>query len=248
MRGLLLHDYYCMKPQINLFIRVLLITFIISLLLLLGMKYGNLKDLVADDDEAFEMLAMTFDMLLPFVCGLIPFFLVEWKLTNDKKSGWDKYYFSLPVSDKLKLCAPYVISIIATVITFIISISFSMVFNVIAGTFTENGIASLKVAFNIFFTAVTLSYILIAAHFIIRNKIKLAILSFSTFIGGYILLVTVIIYSDGLMDVYMKVIEFIDKIYTDYFYTVALFSVLIGALSYGVSYLATKTRREKLCK
>ena len=247
MRGLLLHDYYCMKPQITLFIRVILITFIIGLLLLLGMKHGNFKDLVADNDEAFEMLIMTFNIFIPFICGLIPFFLVQWKLTGDKKSGWDKYYFSLPVSDKAKLAATYAATAISVVITFIITMSITMIFNRIAYP-DDAGIDSLQLSFGVYFFAVTLSYVLIAAHCIIRNKVKLTILFFTTLIVGQITLSYLLLYSDGIMDIYMKVIDFIEWICTHHLYAVALFAVLIGMLSYCVSLFTIKKRREKLCK
>ena len=247
MKGLLLHDYYSMKPQINLFIRVILMIFIIGLLLLLGMKYGNLKHLIEDDDEAYEMLVMTFDLFIPFICGFIPFFLIEYKLTKDTKSGWNKYCFSLPANDKARLGATYIISAIAAVIAFIACMLSSITFNVIA--FPDDvGIHSLKVSFGVYFFAVTLSYIFIAAHHIIRSKTKLAILTFVVYIVGQLLISYVIVYSDIWFNIFMNINNFLGRVYDSHLYAVALFAVLIALLSYGLSYLITKKWRERLCK
>jgi hypothetical protein len=246
MKGLILHEYYCTRKQIVLFIRALLIVFALCLLLLVGLVHGNLKELIATDDSALTAINGAFDVVLPLFGGLSVLFFMGEKLVNDRKSGWNKYLSSLPVSDKVRVGANYIIAIFVMVGAVALITGFLFVCRTVASDSGNLCLSSLKLPFVVFCISATLSFVYTAVEYVLSDKKKIAILGAAL----YAVMVTALILwlmTEPSEEERQTQLAWLTDLFTEYYWLMPIILVIIIALSYAVSYIAVKRGREKMC-
>lgn len=150
MKGLLLKDLMCLRKQCVLFGYVVFVVLIMSIMLVLSVKVGNLAGLSASMEEESGLTVGQLENLLSFI--LMLFMLLPIVMTEDVtsifaadgKAGFSKVSSSLPVSLEKRLLSRYLmlgtmfgIGVgVDTIITFILSlltdiISFADFFGII---------------------------------------------------------------------------------------------------------------------
>ncbi|MCL2019227.1 MAG: ABC-2 transporter permease [Oscillospiraceae bacterium] len=174
LKGLLLYDFYCVKKVIVIFVRIFLITFVVGGLLLLSTDYGNLK--VINEDKALtKALAGIMVLFAPMICGTGIYTFTNEKFLSNQKTGWNKYLFSLPVSDKLRVATTYAYALFLTFFTFFGTIVFTGSFYFIAGDLSLGAtfaFAVMKLPIAISCIVAVFSYINIAISFIFKNAMR----------------------------------------------------------------------------
>jgi len=241
MKGLLIHDFYRMKRVILTQFNILFFTFIVCLIILLGVKYGNLSP--ADTDGEFSRaLTIIFDAAIPLFAGLSFYVLIFDKFGNDLK-GWNKYMFSLPVSDKKRVGSVFVITITASFVSLAIVLAFSAAGHAVAGDLNAKALILPIVIFSLLST---FSCIMVTVLYILKSRTKtvaFGIILYFVISFGFFLLS---LYDDS-DELIVKAIQVIVDFFANYLWTLAIIVPAMTALTYFISLAAINKRRDKLC-
>jgi len=241
MKGLLIHDFYRMKKAAFTNNWILIWTFAVCIIILLGVRYGNLAPLDEDGDLLRVMIAV-FDSVIPLFAGLNFYTLIFAKFGEDLK-GWNKYLFSLPVSDKKRVGSVYIVSTALSLVSLAVALCFSVTGHIIAGNLSGS---VLVMPVMIYSLIIVFSYIMVSVLYIFKNIMKTVIFG----IILYFALSFIFVILAGLGDPGELIIgAFINMsaFFTRYPWTIIVILGATAALSYIVSLTAINNRREKLC-
>lgn len=103
MKGLILKDFYCLRTSIKTLVCISLFSFVISVMCIMSMQYGNLAILangMVEDSMDADFAGVVWRMLLALFIFLPMSLLgnVTQCFSADKKAGFTKIEASLPVS------------------------------------------------------------------------------------------------------------------------------------------------------
>jgi len=242
MKGLLIHDFYRMKRVILTQFNILFFFSIICLIILLGVKYGNLS--VADAGGDFSaMLAFIFVVIIPLFAGLSFYTLIFDKFGNDLK-GWNKYMFSLPVSNKMRLGSTFIIAAAASFVFLLLVLGFSVITYTIAGRLINYYILIEPIMF--FCLSNVFSCIMVGALYILKSKAKTVAFGIILYVGisfGFVLFSL----SGDLGELIISVLSEIMTFFWNHPWMLAVSIAGGGVLSYFISLAAINKRRDKLC-
>jgi len=212
-----------------------------------GMLHGNLKELLDGDTDAIKGMMFLFDGIIPLMGGLCVYFFLGEKSAFDRKSGWNKYYFSLPPSDKERIIANYSIAVIMTIVSFVLCIIFSVVCHAVFG---DLELSVLKMPVMVFSMSSALAFILVAVNYILKDKKKMAAFSFSMYfvtMGGFVIWLRLTPSEEEMTAELEKLLKSGMNFYSKYYWIIPVVYVVVAALSCYVSYIALKKGRESLC-
>ena len=243
MKGLLLYEFLSMRKTIIFSVCIVLpLVFVFFVIVTLGIEHGNLRELgIANLSDAFVWM---FDIFVTFYAGFCGYIAISSKFTTDIK-GWNKYSFSLPVSNVSRIGARYAITAIVTIAVFSVTLGMSATLRRIANQSTDE---ILHIILFVFCTAAAASHIGIALLYIVKSKLIVAVIGLAVsvfFVLANASAETVsTVYEDGTRTtVFMSELERL--IYGTLWFMPLVLAVVI-ALSFLASLMAAKGR-ERLC-
>jgi hypothetical protein len=108
-----------------------------------------------------------FIIAMPVYSGLVGYILIGVKFSAGKK-GWNKYSFSLPVSNFKRIGAGYIIAAIVSFTAFLMTLGMTLILKIVIGNFIQ----TYELVFMLAIFSNMLSYILIAALYALKSKWK----------------------------------------------------------------------------
>jgi len=247
MRGLMTYEFLSMRKSIvsSVFI-ILPIIFVFFTVVTLGIEHGNLSELgLTDLSLAFFGMFVIF---VTFYAGLCGYIVISGKFASDIKS-WNKYSFSLPVSDMARIGARYAVSGMVTITAFFMVLGMSAILGSMAKQPADE---FMNVVLVVFCIAASASHACIALLYIVKSKLIVAVIAlvFSVlFVMVSITSETVVVgpYEDGeFIAIYPRLIDYIGYLIYETSWFMPLVLCVIAAFSFFIS-LMTAKRRERLC-
>lgn len=239
MTGLMMKEYYHVRKALLTFLIGILAFSAFGFLLLLSTKIGNLKDM---DSDELTLLLYFFDILIPFASAFAGGIIVSDVLDLDKKCNWNKYMYSLPIKEWAAVGAKFLIALLASTISLIIVFGISVLYHVINEDFTFK---TLGLPFMCFGAMFAISFIILAAGYVLQSKVKVAIFGGTLFMTGYVSFAVYISNTSSEVELFSKFAD-IKKFVTDNRYWLPVIICTVIMLSYLVS-IKAMGRREKLC-
>jgi len=242
MKGFILNDFYSMKKMFFSSVRGLLIFFAIGIIILMGIKYGNISKIDEGGFIANWIIAL-FDNLFPLAAGMFAYSFPDMCFEIDKKSGWNKYLFSLPGTNAQKVGARYIILTAITAAMCVFVTAETAAFHAAAGDLSSG-------VFNkplVFYCAVTaFGFIMTCILYVVQDKRKMVALWFGLWIVLCVI-GTTLMKSIGEDNVQKRVVDLLNsRLALDNLWLFAVILIAAIAASFAVSVQAVK-RREKLC-
>lgn len=242
MKGLIIHDYFCMKQRIKSIFLILPLCSAFFLLIIAGATFGNLREMDPDGDITMLMSGI-FNIFMPIFAGICAYILINEKFSADKK-GWGQYMFTLPVSDKMRLGAVYAVGILVSLAAFAFTLTISALLLAATDKF-EWG--ALWLPLGIYCAMLILAFIMVAAMYILKDKKKSTAFGFATYIVfalGFSLYLgrEEEVGMERLFDAFDKASQFL----SDYPWILLISLAAVAAASYSIS-LAAMKGREKIC-
>lgn len=105
MKGLIYKELYLSKKNYIALLAVILGVVFLGILVGLGTRVGNLKNYAEEDKAYFFYMFVyaTYAAVLAFVLEIF------WSIENDRKSGWRKIEYTMPITAKKRVGAWYLI-------------------------------------------------------------------------------------------------------------------------------------------
>lgn len=103
MKGLIYKEFYLNKKNYMALLAVVLGLVVLGVMVGLGTRVGNLKD-YAEEDKAYF-----FYMFFYAIYAAVLVFVLEifWSIENDRKSGWRKIEYTMPITARKRVGAWY---------------------------------------------------------------------------------------------------------------------------------------------
>ena len=246
MKGLILYEFLSMRKTIvsSIFI-ILPILFAFFVIVTLGIEHGNLRDLaLANLSDVFVMM---FNIFVSFYAGLCGYIIISGKFTADVKN-WNKYSFSLPVSDMARIGAKYAITTMITVTAFLMILGMSAILSSIVNHPVAQ---TLQVVVAVFCFAAAAAYVNISLLHIVKSKLIVSVIILALSVLFVIVNTSTqsisTIYEDGTVTrTYPSMLDYLGHLVLETIWFMPLVLCATAALSFFAS-LMTAKRREKLC-
>jgi len=242
MKGIILNDFYSLKKMFFSFVRGLLIFFAIGIVILMGIKYGNISKIDQDGFIASSIISM-FDNLFPFAAGMFAYSFPDACFDNDKKSGWNKYLFSLPGTDAQKIGSRYIIMTAVSSALYVFVTAETAVFHAAAGDFSA-GVLNKPLA--IYCASVAFGFVMTCVLYAVQDKRKMM----AIWMVLWLILCAVGIFTTNLIGediVQQAAVDLLNReITVQWLWLFAVILVAVIAASFAVSVQAVK-RRDRLC-
>ena len=103
MKGLIYKELYLSKKNYIALLAVILGVVLLGILVGLGTRVGNLKNYAEEEKAGFFYMFVyaTYAVVLAFVMEIF------WSIENDRKSGWRKIEYTMPITAKKRVGAWY---------------------------------------------------------------------------------------------------------------------------------------------
>ena len=244
MKGLLLYEFLSMRKAILFSICLILpIIFVFFLIATLGIEYGNLREL--DIAGLSDVFIWMFDLFVTFYAGFCGYIIISGKFTADIK-GWNKYSFSLPISNMARVGARYAISAIVSIAVFAMTLGMSVILRKTANHSTAE---SLQIIVLVFCVASAAAHINIALLYIVRSKLIVSVIGL---VAALLFVMASIsspetvsaVYEDGTRTTMF--LSLLESLVYDTRWFMPLVLAVVAALSFFTSLIAANGR-EKLC-
>ena len=201
MKGLIYKDFILTKKHIILGFMYFFIAISILFMIRLSMDYGNIAKMDTRDALLNNMFIFRY---VPAVIILIDLaFLSLFTLNSDAISGWNKYCFSGPVTNKMIVGERYMFPAILLLMGFIAGSAYVLLFSVISGDgFNLNMLRNIMI---IFLVAVCYVYTALPLYIIVTDKRKrniiITALGIIAYIGSMVYTFSLIKEIDGQKDI-----------------------------------------------
>lgn len=115
MKGFMLKDLYCLRKQFRFFVLTTLATLYVAILFMISSEYGNVKHIVSTEELSNPATRFIMTQFMITLAMFIPIALGE-RVTGcflqDAKSGFNKVFYTVPVSNCKKVGSRYLITLI----------------------------------------------------------------------------------------------------------------------------------------
>jgi len=118
MKGLIYKELFLGKKTYLGLLAVALGLALLGILVGLGIRYGNIQDLEAEEVTRF------FQMFVYFTYGILLFTIGEdfFSIERDKVKGWRKLEYTMPISAKTQMAARYLTAGIVLIVCFVLGL------------------------------------------------------------------------------------------------------------------------------
>ncbi len=132
MKGLLYKEWCLGKKRLAPFVALAFMFGSMLVLMLLSMKFGNLKPLVAED-PGMRDIVIKIAFYVPYVLLLLGVEVALQSICIDYTTGWMHYSYTLPVPGKWAVMARYIFILLYMAVSGLIGILYSFLVGAVSG-------------------------------------------------------------------------------------------------------------------
>lgn len=188
MKGLLIKDLYCLKDQLKFFVMITVCVIYVGVLFILSAGYGNVAIIMSESDGGSEVQMLLYDMIMLLVL-VLPIALGERVIecfTLDYKASFAKIFYTLPLSNSIKVASRYIVSLLYMLLGVVCSLFAGILIAVCSEQFTIMGI--IRVIITLFACMLIYMSIVLCCSYYLggkRSNLVSAAIFMVLFLGGY---------------------------------------------------------------